>query len=100
MKNPKYNEDLEESKRIPLLIVKGTPPDEYINRRASATETTTQTQQTATDVQASSNADKVSNAPKKEEIKDEGSKDTQNDFKKFLKSRKIRTKSVLSSPSR
>ncbi len=65
---------------------------------ASAAETTTQTQQTATDVQASSNADKVSNAPKKEEIKDEGSKDTQNDFKKFLKSRKDTDKISIEQP--
>ena len=65
---------------------------------ASAAETTTQTQQTASDVQASSNADKVSNAPKKEEIKEESSKETQNDFKKVLEEQKDTDKISIEQP--
>ena len=65
---------------------------------ASAAETTTQTQQTASDVQASSSADKVSNAPKKEEIKEEGSKETQNDFKKVLEEQKDTDKISIEQP--
>lgn len=49
---------------------------------------TAQTQQAASEVQASANAEKISNAQKAEEKKEEKSKDTQNDFKKVLEEQK------------